>query len=533
VRPLRRLLPEDSWRVPTRERPDPSHVRAFVLVLVLTAAVFVVFWIENVWEARHLTPDFVHSIVSQVLRSSLAELRFDAISQGGLLSPRAEFTIMGYSVVALWEIVGLLTASWSQVDAMVALRQATVALNLAGAPLLFLAARRAGMRAWPAALVALLYLFNPALLWRISWDLCGWQGTMLIGAYLCLQRGRHGAAWLLWIIAAGGHPFATWGVTLWCAFEWLLSVRAGRESRTLRIATLWFVAHAGALFFMIFILPLFGSSFSGEIRAGMVSTLAQGDFLVRHALQILWLLGTFWLLPLRRLRWSVFMIADVLYYLVAGIDHGLIPSTVGMLSIATLEGCCWPRRVPSTPSAGPGVTPRLTRRWLAAPAPIRGGAMALAVGLVLATNLAWHERNHLRRFALGRSWDGDWIADARALATKAPRGLEVCVVQAPLFPILDGACGLALPWHDPAAARLSEDARPVFALHVGLLDAQRYRSRFQRQDERLMEDLCRRARQGELEIIAEAGGALLLGPAAGDGAGSASRRLRDLCGETR
>ena len=511
MRSLPRLLPERTWCLPARERRDAAHVRALLVVISATIGVFLVFLVENLREARIFTPDLVHSLVSQVIDSPLIWMRIQGMTLDGLISPFTEFMMMGYSALGLWDLVGLLMSGASRVDALLALRLATVGLNLAGAPLLYLAARRAGLRAWPAAFVAALYLFNPVLSWRISWDLCGWQGTMLIGAYLCLQRRRYWAACVLWFIAAGGHPLATWGVTLWCAVEWRVGVNAGRESRVLRAATCWFAAHALALFTVMFVLPQLSATFSGHTRASMLADPTRIRGIPAHALQILFFLGCFWFLPLKRARWFLFMVADGLYYLFTGIDHGLNPSTVGMLSIATLEGSA-----------------RVMPAWERLPAPARAALGSLMALAVLAVSGGWTDRNQLRRFVAGQAWDGDWIADVRALADQTPGPPSVCVVQPPLYPIMEEACGLTVPWHDPTVGLLPAGARRVYALHLGLFDERRYASRLNAQDRERAAELCRRVRGGELRVLAEVSDALLLGARGGE-AVTPSGALDRLC----
>jgi hypothetical protein len=512
---LDRWLPAGGWRLPTHGRPDPAHLMALVVVLLTTLLVFLAFLAGNLFEARVLTPGFVHSYATQVGLSSLTHLRLELAGFDAPVPPQVEFTSLGYSIVALWYLVDGLFSPSSFVDTTLLLRQITIGIDLAGAPLLFLAARRTGLGAWAAAFVAIAYLLNPFQNARMSYDICGYQGTMLIGAYLSLQGRHYGRAWLLWFLAAGGHPFSLWAITLWAGLEWRSAARAGLPSRTLKWATGWFTFQSALALFTLFVAPLFWHTLFGSMESEVAGDRALMTRIPSYALGIVGLLAAYAFLPVARSRWLLLVIADALYYIATGLDHGLMPSTVGLLGIAALEGAQALVHGGAVGESRP-VFGRIRRLWAASPVLVRRALPVLVLAGLLGANLSLDRRNLLARQVASPVWDGDWMPEAHVLAGAMPDDLPLCVVHRPLFPILETRCRVVVPLHDPLIAQLPPAPEQVLALHTGLFDAKRYPTRFREKNEVFLAELCAALTRGEIEVIAASGEALLLSIKAGE-----------------
>jgi len=493
--------------------PPPTRETSFRVVLALTLGLALVFLLRNLEEARILDPSLLHSLMTQGGTLALAPYRLDALPRPLLMDPALEFGLMGYLVVLMMLPAKLLLGAVFTPTGVALTRSFVAFMNLAGGPLLYLLGRRRGLPPGTSLLVAMLYLGNPFLLDKVSWDILGCQGTFLIAAGLALASSRPWLAFPAWLLAAGGHPVSTFGATLWALRE--VHARRGDPVAARRpyLVAAGVLALLSLLFFLDLFLPPLLDRYSGFSLTFALKVGGPGPLqaLPTHLLSLLGFLASFGFLPLAAPGWLLPAIPDGLYYLVLGTNHGSLPGTTGLLALASVEGM---RRLQDAMSR-PGARARL--RWLAPSGDLRPMAAAVAGMLLLAANLHGDPRNHLRRLLHPPRWDGAWVPEAEALARSLPETPDLCVVQVPLLPLVQGRCAQEQPFGSWAERMPWERRRAFFLFHVDLFDADRFVSRWTPDHEALRQELCGRYRKGLLAVHRAVGGALFVGPPADPG----------------
>lgn len=508
----RLLLPRgEPWRRPPEIVPDPTHRRWAWLVGLATLVALAAFVHGHATEARLLTPEYTRSILTQVGFSSVAQATAGQIRGENPLGVEVEFATQAYAVYALY-LATFLFDNPGSVPSVLLLKILVAVLNLMGAPLLFAGARRAGLRARPAAFVALAYLLSPLMTWKISWDIIGFSGSMLAAAYLAFQARRTGLAVLALFVAAGSHPFALWAVTWWTLVEWRSSAPEGRARRILRVAFAGFALQSAWAVFVLFVAP---HLWSGSLAGYMEGHVAEGRFFASrfplHLALVAGLLVSFLGLPLVRARWLWLVAADGLYYLGTGTNHGLVPSTTGLLAIASIE---------ALRSVQVGAVPASLRRMLAPRRVTVAAGLTCLAGLA-AVDVFGSQEHQYRHGLFPPDWDGAWIADAEGLAARVPAGVDLCLVQPVVFPVFDERCPRVLPWTWPeSGARVEPDAGAyAVVVHGGLYDVARYPRRIlpQEADEAVRDELCAHLAAGSWHVGQVVGSACLLRPGARSG----------------
>lgn len=500
---------------------NPLRETPFRVVLAATLGLSVVFLLRNLEEARTLDPSLLHSLLTQNgARSLILPYRMDSIPGALLMNPDLEFGLFGYLVFFMMVPARLVLGTAFTPLGVAITRSVVATLNLAGAPLLYLLARRRGPGPGTALLLALLYLGNPFLLDKVSWDITGCQGTFLIAASLALASSRPRWAIPAWILAAGGHPVTTFGTTLWALLEarrrYQTEVRADPRPFVLGAGLLMVLS---LLFFLdLFLPPLVDRytvvSLSFAVKAqgpGLLSRLPE------HLASLLGILASFALLPLAAPNWLMLAGADGLYYLVLGPDHGSLPGTMGFLALASVEGA---RRIQAFRTR---TTPGPFTRRIAPSGDLRPMGAAVAGMLLLLANLHGDSRNQIRRLVHPPRWDGAWVPEAAALARTIPDTLDLCIVQVPLLPLVEGHCLKPRPFEDWPNQMPWERRQAAFLFHVDLFHPDRFVSPWTVDHEALRREICQEYREGRLAVIRAVGGAVWAGPSE-DGARQAPRR---------
>jgi hypothetical protein len=512
--------------------PDPESRTGAWVVGIATAVAAAVYLVGNVIDGLALTPEFTRTVLTQVTTSDVVVAFRAASGVEPPLGLYGELIIGAYTVFPVFAM-SLPFDNPAAIGSVILLRGGIQLLNLAGAPLLYAAARRGGLRDGPAILAALAYLLSPFLADKIAWDLIGYMGTGLILAYWALQAGRHWLAFLGWFIASGGHPFALWAVALWVLAEWLAAERAGRPSKALRLGAVWFPFHALVMFTIVFIIPAIEQgTLVGYLREHVSSERFALHLMPWHALATTGLVAGFLFLPLARARWLFLLVADLIYYTGTGLNHGLIPATTGMLAIimvealrsAQIEGAGWQR---------PGIFRRLAL-FLAGPAfsaaAVRRALVLLPLALLVA-NAMFPVGNPWRRAVRGVEWYQGWIPDVTTVADAAGREVDLCLAQPYAFGAVDDRCSRVLPWSWPETGRPVEVDEPDIAWVVtaALYARSPYRERtfLAQQDMAMREFLCDGLAEGRLSVLAQAGSACAIVPAGSANAGTGG--CRALC----
>ncbi len=513
--------PPGGLRTPPRPAPDPGARAGAWVVALSTLTAFAVYLVASAQEAAALTPEFTRTLLTQIGIAPVPTAFREAIGIDSPLGALGEFLVSAYSLMPLYGLAALFDNP-AGVPAVLAVRAACQALNLAGAPLLYAAARRSGLRDRASTLVALAYLLSPFLADKIGWDVIGYMGTPLIGAWWALQAGRPGLAVVAWLVAAGGHPFCLWGIAFWAVAEWIHAERSGRPSTALRLAALWFPLQAALNVANIFLMPVLAPhSMAGYMRQHVSGERFRLDAMGGHLLALAGFLAGFLFLPLARARWLLVAFADLLYYAGTGLQHGLVPATTGLMALASVEALLDGQAgVGAKGAKGPF---RRLAAWVARQAarPVagRGLCAGLAVAL-LGANLLFPQGNAYHEAVRGMDWDAGWIAGVRDVAARVPPDTEQCLVQPYAFAAVDGHCPRVLPWSWPETAEVVDPgmARTAFVLSVDLWDRSRHplRTMLARRDIEVRGMLCEGLDDGVLRVAAVSGNACLLLPSWGD-----------------
>ncbi|HOU54817.1 MAG TPA: hypothetical protein PLQ97_12890 [Myxococcota bacterium] len=505
---------------PVRESP-------FRVILGVALGLSVAFLLRNLEEARTLDPSLLHSLLTQGGPLAMTPYRLESFPRPLLMDPTLEFGLIGYLVVLM-----MAPAKWMLGTAFsplgIALTRSFVAMmNLAGGPVLYLLARRRAIGPGTSLLLAGLYLGNPFLLDKVSWDIVGCQGTFLIAAGLALASSRPRLAIPAWLLAAGGHPVTTFGTTLWALWEarrrW--RNRPGSDPGPFCIGAGLLVV-LSILFFLDLFLPPLVDRYSGFSLTFAVKVGGPGplEALPGNLASLVGILASFAFLPLAAPGWLLPAMPDGLYYLVLGPNHGSLPGTAGWLALASVAGL---GRI--QPWMARREWPHWTR-WVVPSGDLRPMVAAVAGMLLLVANLHGDPRNQVRRLFHPPQWDGAWVPEVEALVRSIPNDPELCVVQVPLLPLAQGRCHRVVPF-DAWADLMPWDRRQArFLFHVDLFDPDRFKSRWTRDHEALREDLCRLYRGGMLAVHRAAGGALFAGPPdSGGGAPPRHPQMEWLC----
>lgn len=525
--------PADGLRVPSCVPPDPGSRTGAWIVAIGTAVAAFVYLVGNLREAAALTPEFTRTILTQVGTSSVPLAFRESIGMQSLPGPLVEFAVAAYQVLFLYGVAALFPAPAAPTT-IVVLRSLVEGLNLLGAPMLFLAARRSGLRDRPAALAAVMYLLSPFLADKIGWDLIGYMGTPLIAAWWALVARRPWVAFGCWLVAAGGHPFSLWGITFWALGEWVAAERSGRPSTALRVAAAWFPIQALANFAIVFAVPLFSpGSLAAYLRDHVASQRFRAGILPMHGLAVVGLMAGYLFLPFARARWLVLVGADMLYYLGTGLSHGLIPSTTGFLALASVEALRAAQAAPVTARRGPFT--RIAALVSDRPdSPPRAALLALGIVplALVAANTLMPAGNAWRRAVVGVEWDGAWIPGVESVVASVPADVELCLSQPFAFAAVDGRCPRVLPWAWPETGEFVDPgkARTAYVLSVDLFDRQRYpqRTLLGRRDHEVRRRVCDGLERGHLAVAAVSAGGCLLVPS-GTGVPSGVKACPGLC----
>ena len=319
--------------------------------------------------------------------------------------------------------------------ALAMLRWSQFALYESGAVALCWYAMQRGVRPWHAAVLALLYACQPAVLTKMAYDMLFPGAPFVIFSEIARMRGKRGwsADWL--VAAAWSHPVGGVGPLLWT----LLRARwsPGPAERRACYQTAAVLAAAMLALWSSLIIP-FVVSAQGSQTARMAYGLLPGiaghghwaktaHHLGRNILQTAALLGTTGFLICLRPILLLPLAFDLLYGLptfASVTDHGLIGSSVGLLFVLTVEAIATNPR----PTAG---------RYLPA---------ALAVAAILTGALHWGTGlPTIWRQAVSPRPPRPHLRELRELGGLAGRR---CVVTPTLSPFFCGRCASVVPYAD-------------------------------------------------------------------------------------
>lgn len=307
---------------------------------------------------------------------------------------------------------------------------------LGGAVLLELGLAR-GLRPGLAVLPALAFTLNVFLMDRYARDFIGSGIGYLLGAWALHGNRQLAWAWCLPLIA-GAHPLAGVGALVWVGLWYRTRPQESRISAGLLLP----IGLAAAMFATSVVTGLVLSRYaaaqfmrsaaSGMQQPTVIALLEQALIHCLSALtKVLILFGTFGLLPFFSRSWLWLCAVDILYFVVrGGPDHGVLPCTVAVLALATLDAMT---AVPSGPVLAPNVGPRSS-------APSRRTRVIMLVVGAVVVSLFEASRNDSVQLAIPSGADGEVGAVTSMIDEIQPLPRRRCQANSQFAPVLDSRC---------------------------------------------------------------------------------------------
>ena len=423
---------------------------------------------------------------------------------------------------------------WESLTQVAASRYSCLLLSYLAGLALFFAARRVGLTSWPAAVLACLLMLSPFVGGFLATDRAGVGGLFIVLAYWALQSGRRGWGVVALFLVGGTYPLALPAVVVWSVVEWRQAVGERKRGSLFKYASLGFAVQLVLAFLLLAGWLLADSQGSTPSESGGFPLLG----ILVNAVGLLLLFASYGFLPLLRSRWLVLLIPDFAYYLLAGMHHGIISFTSGVLAIAAVEGMTVVQRGEARGRLQRGLAKLLRpkneergHRRFSGPTAFASVLVALVV-----VNALTGSANVFSRLLTPLRWDAAWKEDVERLREDIPERTEVCIVQRTLLALFQGHCQHTYVMEECAPfygaevrvgagsvePRDCQLGRPgtVLALQTDLFDETKYEHRAVMPDPQAALRTTRAlVDSGVVSAVARQGGAYLFAPTPSDRSG--------------